>query len=221
MLERMNSVNETQMNENKSALYEEFIVDDDFSYEGYQVVRGEFFAHINEPSITFNMNKVSVNKAAITKLPNVDYVLFLVNSEQKTLVLRPCEEDTKDSYRWARLNKSAKRVPKQSTCTIFFGMLTDLMGWEPQNRYKILGKMIKSNGECLLVFDLKNAEVYRRIIEEGQKPKASRRPIYPAEWQTSFGLSVEEHQKAMQINIFDGYAVIEVNKPGGSNANES
>ena len=29
-----------------------------FSYDGYQVVRGEFFAHTFEPSITFNDNKV-------------------------------------------------------------------------------------------------------------------------------------------------------------------
>lgn len=28
--------------------------DDDFSYDGYQVVRGEFFAHTYEPSFTFN-----------------------------------------------------------------------------------------------------------------------------------------------------------------------
>ena len=35
--------------------------DDAFSYDGYQVVRGEFFAHTYEPSFTFNSSKVSVN----------------------------------------------------------------------------------------------------------------------------------------------------------------
>ena len=25
-----------------------------FNYEGYQVVRQEFFAHVNEPAVTFN-----------------------------------------------------------------------------------------------------------------------------------------------------------------------
>lgn len=29
----------------------------DFNYDGYQVVRREFFAHINEPSVTFNNYK--------------------------------------------------------------------------------------------------------------------------------------------------------------------
>ena len=37
----------------------EVIDDDSFSYDGYQVVRGEFFAHIYEPSFTFNNYKVS------------------------------------------------------------------------------------------------------------------------------------------------------------------
>lgn len=38
----------------------EVIDDDSFSYDGYQVVRGEFFAHIYEPSFTFNNYKVSL-----------------------------------------------------------------------------------------------------------------------------------------------------------------
>ena len=49
----------------------EVIDDDSFSYDGYQVVRGEFFAHIYEPSFTFNNYKVSVNTACIKKLPDV------------------------------------------------------------------------------------------------------------------------------------------------------
>ena len=48
------------------------IEDDAFSYEGYQIVRGEFFAHTYEPSFTFNANKVSVNTACIKKLPDTD-----------------------------------------------------------------------------------------------------------------------------------------------------
>ena len=52
----------------------EVIDDDSFSYDGYQVVRGEFFAHIYEPSFTFNNYKVSVNTACIKKLPDVEYV---------------------------------------------------------------------------------------------------------------------------------------------------
>ncbi len=61
----------------------EVIDDDSFSYVGYQVVRGEFFAHIYEPSFTFNNYKVSVNTACIKKLPDVEYVQILVNPIEK------------------------------------------------------------------------------------------------------------------------------------------
>ena len=54
--------------------------DDAFSYDGYQVVRGEFFAHTYEPSFTFNSSKVSVNTACIKKLPDTDFVQILAVS---------------------------------------------------------------------------------------------------------------------------------------------
>ena len=49
------------------------IVDDEqFDYTGYQIVRGEFFAHTFEPAIVFNKGKVSVNSACLRKLPETD-----------------------------------------------------------------------------------------------------------------------------------------------------
>lgn len=39
------------------------------------------------------------------------------------------------------------------------------------------------------------------------KPKMSRMPVFPAEWQDQFGVPFEEHRKSLQINIFDNYAV--------------
>ena len=47
---------------------------DDFNFDDYQVVRREFFAHIKEPSITFNECKVYVNTACLNKFPNNDYI---------------------------------------------------------------------------------------------------------------------------------------------------
>ena len=44
----------------------------EFDYDGYQVVRREFFAHTNEPSITFNNFKVYVNAACLGRFPSVD-----------------------------------------------------------------------------------------------------------------------------------------------------
>lgn len=67
----------------------QIIEDDAFSYEGYQVVRGEFFAHTYEPSFTFNANKVSVNTACIKKLPQTDFVQILVNPMKRNSLSAP------------------------------------------------------------------------------------------------------------------------------------
>ena len=93
--------------------------DPQFSYDGYQVVRGEFFAHLFEPSVTLGREKVSVNTACLRKLPNVDYVQFLVNPTEKKLAIKPCEEDRKDSFRWSS-GEGNRRKPKAISCRIFF-----------------------------------------------------------------------------------------------------
>lgn len=48
------------------------IPEEAFSFDGYQVVRGEFFAHTFEPSITFCGSKLYVNMACLNKLPTVE-----------------------------------------------------------------------------------------------------------------------------------------------------
>ena len=181
------------------------IENEEFSYNGYQVVRGEFFAHIKEPSITFNNCKVYVNAACINKLPHINFVHILVNPTEKRLVVRPCKEEEKDSFCWC--SNSVKRRPKQITCRIFFAKIMQLMGWNPDYRYKLLGKLIQTNSELLFVFDLKTAEIFPRIISEGNKSKTSRIPTYPENWKDQFSLPFEEHKKSLQINIVEGFAV--------------
>lgn len=179
-----------------------------FSYDGYQVVRGEFFAHTFEPSITFNDNKVYVNMACLNQMPMVEYIQILINQQTKKLVIRPCREDEKDSFRWC--SSTGRRRPKQITCRIFYAKLAEMLQWNPAYRYKILGKMVTANSEQLYIFDLTATEMYQRIRQESGRSGRSgnrRTPIFPAEWQEQFGLPVEEHRKQLKINIFDGYTV--------------
>lgn len=183
-----------------------------FDFDGFQVVRREFFAHISEPSISFNNYKFYVNTACLSRFPNTEHVQVLVNQDTKILALRPCSDSDRDSFVWCS-NSGGKRKPKQITCRIFFGKIMSLMGWNPDHRYKLLGKLIQANGEYLIAFDLNSTEVYQRTALEGAKPKTSRTPVYPASWQNHFGLPFEEHKKSLQVNLFNGYAVLAISDP--------
>lgn len=58
---------DTPMTIDASAPGDVIELSDDFDFDGYQVVRREFFAHTFEPSITFNNYKVYVNQAQLVK----------------------------------------------------------------------------------------------------------------------------------------------------------
>lgn len=182
---------------------------ENFDFDGFQVVRREFFAHISEPSVTFNNCKFYVNVACIQKFPEAENVQVLVNKDTKILAIMPCPENARDSFAWCTHSKG-KRKPKQITCKLFFAKVFSMMGWNPDYRYKILGKQIHANGEYLIAFDLTATEIYQRTFTEGSKPKTSRIPVFPAEWQNQFGLPYNEHRQSMQVNILDGYAVYSI-----------
>ena len=184
----------------------DIIEDNSFSYDDFQVVRGEFFAHVFEPSITFVDSKVYVNTACIKKITETDYAQILISKEQKKLLVRPCNEDEKDSFRWC--SATSKRTPKQVTCRPLFAILCNEMGWDPDYRYRFVGKLIRSNGELLFLFDLTSPEIFLREVSDDGKIKNSRKPSYPEQWLSQFGIPAKEHASRTRLTVFEDYTVI-------------
>jgi hypothetical protein len=193
---------------------------DAFDFGGFQVVRREFFAHLNEPSVSFNNCKFYVNTACLSKFPDTEFVQVLVNRNTKILALRPCGESERDSFLCCN-NGSGKRRPKQVTCRLFFAKIIALMDWNPDHRYKLTGKLIHANGQHLIAFDLTSAEVFQRIVSEDSMPKTSRIPVFPSWEKDQFGLTFEEHRKSMQVNIFEGYAIYAIKDKPKADGNET
>lgn len=209
---------------------------EDFSYEGYQVVRRELFAHLREPAVVIRRDSVTFNTACIAGLEDAVYIQILVNQDNKRMVVRKCEENDKDALRWC-VAKPDKRKSRKMTNKIFSAMMYEMMGWNLDCRYKILGHKITFEDETIYVFDLMETEIFLDIkgkrakkdtesqsttesannIEETvssntdnersaeEIKRKNRIPFYPKEWKDSFGLPVEEHRKALEINMLDGY----------------
>ncbi len=174
----------------------------DFTYKGYEVVHGAFFAHLFEPSVKLVKETVSVNAACLRKLPGTEYVQFLVNRDEKKLAVKPCTEDTKDSFRWASVGKNGKPKPKTISCKPFFDRVMKLMEWDPNMRYRINGKLIRTKTESIFVFDLKERESFQR------KGKT----MYPDEWNEGFGVSVEEHDNNALVSFTENDSVFYLEK---------
>lgn len=208
----------------------------DFSYDGYQVVRRELFAHLREPAVVIRRDSVTFNTACIAGLEDAVYIQILVNQDNKRMVVRKCEENDKDALRWC-IEKPDKRKSRKMSNKLFSAMMYDMMGWNTDCRYKILGHKITHEDETMYIFDLLETEIFmdtkrkkkanpdsvekkEKLVtaETNQTPeqkqeeiaakvarKLNRIPFYPKDWKDSFGLSVEEHKKALETNLTDGY----------------
>ncbi len=185
-----------------------------FSYDGYQVVRREFFSHKFDPTLTIKGNSITFNNSCITKLEDAVYIQVLINPEEEKLVIRPCDEGAKDAIRWC-VAKNDKRKSREITCGLFTAKLYEMMGWETLYRYKLQGTRINYQGEQIYIFDLTNTETYLPAVKDPDNPNARAKrskAVYPADWRDSFGIPVKEHAASVQVNLMDGYDFADVRK---------
>lgn len=195
---------------------EEIVETENFAWDGYQVVRREFFSHTFEPMMKFNYNSIAFSAACIRKLPDVMYVQFLVNQQTKQLIIKACDENAKDAVRWCTVDaKNGKRKSREIKSPIFSAKMFDMMGWNVEYRYKLLGTVISVKGERIIVFRLDDCETYIPVErgDNGAVKKMGRKPHYPQAWKDSFGLPLEEHTSQLQIDVLDNFARFEVVKP--------
>lgn len=199
-------------------------IEKSFSYDGYQIVRRELFAHQREPAVTIRKDSISFNTACIEGLEDAVYVQIMVSDQDKRIAVRKCDENDKDSLRWciSKPDKRKSRVIKGK----FSQRIYQLMNWMDGCRYKILGHKISYKGETLYVFELEECEIFRerpkrtkaerearaksmtpeQLAEADRKErKESMTPFSPAEAENTFGLPVSQHQNVLQLETMDQY----------------
>ena len=165
---------------------------------GFQVTKAELFSHTREPAVTIWENRIKFNMACLRRFPGVTHIQVLIHPEQKRLIIRPCNADAPDSLRWARGGGDKELANRDLLCKIFARKVFDMMGWDTQYRYKMMGKPAVYNGEMLFLFKLTDFELF---IIGGKK----RHSYLPGDWRDYFGVPVEEHEESYKIDLADGY----------------
>lgn len=164
---------------------------------GYQVTRAELFSHTYEPAITIWPTRIKFNMACLRKFPGVTHIQILIHPEQRRLIIRPCHPDAPDSLRWAKGGGEKELSNRDMLCRIFAGKVFDLMKWDLEYRYKMLGRPAVYQKEMLFLFKLTDFELFMG----GKK----RRSYLPGEWRDYFGTPVESHEEQYKIDLADGY----------------
>lgn len=195
-----------------------------FSYDGYQIVRREMFAHLRDPAVTIREDSITFNTACIEGLEDAVYIHVMISEDEHRLVIRKCNEDDRDSVRWC-VAKPDKRKSRNIKGT-FPSVIYKIMNWTPVCRYKILGHKIMYQGQILYVFELDRCEIFKerpkRTKEEREERaksmtpeelaaadkaerKASMTPFSRMDIENTFGLPVNQHSNTVQIGNFGSY----------------
>ena len=208
-----------------------------FSYDGYQIVRREMFAHLREPSVVIRKDSITFNTACINGLEDAVYIQVMINKDQHRMAIRKCEENDKDSLRWC-IAKPDKRKSRKISSKEFSKKIYDMMDWNGQCRYKIIGHKILFEGETLYVFELDDTEIVferkkKTVAQVAKEDKGTEltpdqvqerkeveqnmpvKPFYPDDWENSFGVPVTEHQNVSLGSAGDYHSYSDIVEQAG------
>ncbi len=164
---------------------------------GYEVVRAQYFATLQNPAMTISNGKLRFNTACLKKFEDVEYVELLLNSVDRCIAIRPCAKDNPNAIHWGRL-KEGSWCASTLGCRGLAKALFDMMEWEEGLKYRFRGQLVEQDGDKLMLFELDEPEMVKveEIVlpskEQDEEGKTVKQTIYifPPEWAGTFGKSI-------------------------------
>jgi len=175
--------------------------------DSYNVVNNAFFHNSRELSLAFYNDKCVFSQYCLHLL-DTEFIHILVSEEEQKLVIIPSEEFEPESIKWSS-DKNQYR-PRHMKCPIFFGLIMDMTKWDPSCKYKLIGTIMETSNEKVLVFDLSNPQIYMQLSSEFQHHSYTRHPYLTQEWKNRFGITFEDKKNIVLIKQHAEYTVIEL-----------
>ena len=136
--------------------------DSHFNLDGFEIVRAQFFTIKDKPVMSISDGKISFNTTCMKKFQDVEYVELLINTVEKCIAIRPCEKDSPNAIRWAKI-KDGRWVASQRSISGFAGPLSAITGWDTNCRYRLCGQYLSDDVDQVLLFDLTEPEIIRTV----------------------------------------------------------
>ena len=131
----------------------------EISHEGFQVVSGELFKHMQRlslPSATLWYSSISFSKASVLALNNCERVRIEVNPNTKCMLIVPVTIKDKDNIHWVKNVKDPRA--RKIECKAFTSQLFDTWGWKQDYVYRTTGRIVSVDKKVMFLFDFSEPE---------------------------------------------------------------
>lgn len=125
-------------------------------YSGYRVPYGAFFINGTTASVTISPRSLKFSKKVHTKLEDCDYIEFLYHPILQTIAIRPCREETPNSFRWKDENgREILNIPAHALCSAIY----ERMDWITKYRFRLRGVLRQREGSSIMMFYLDEPQI--------------------------------------------------------------
>ena len=184
-------------------------------FDGYELPPSTQFSMLKKPTVTIKYGKLRFNMAAIRLFSGIKYILPMLNGKKKRLVAVPRLEEESASVEWARIRKKDEAwVNKDISSVEFVDKIFNVMGWEKDSRYKVIGRIINSEKGLCLLFELDEAVQFTSNKIEVVNPLTGKtstvnEKIYPKQYENKIGIDYNDYISGESNSTFEnlgGYA---------------
>ncbi len=180
----------------------------DFDLRGFEITRAEFFDDPKKPHAIIYNNSIKFSTACVRKFGTNNYIELLINPITRKLAIRPTTKENRNSLICAKL-ENGKLYPKNIPTSAFSETLYNLLGWNTDYKYRILGSFFEQDKEIVYIFDAIDSEAFLmphvicsngnidNSIEQTLLPSGKRIRAIPESWTRSFGKQFYAHEKSI------------------------
>ena len=133
----------------------------------------------------------------------VSYVELLLNSVNRCIAVRPCDQNNPNAIHWGRL-REGRWCALSKSCRGLAKTLFDIMDWDKDLKYRFRGDFIEKDDQKVILFQLDEPEMVKtenivlppKDAESDNEAEITGRTvkqtiyILPPEWENTFGRQI-------------------------------
>ena len=115
---------------------------------------------MKNPAMTIADGKLGFNTSCLKKFENVEYVELLLNSVNRCIAVRPCDQNNPNAIHWGRL-REGRWCALSKSCRGLAKTLFDIMDWDKDLKYRFRGDFIEKDDQKVILFQLDEPEMVK------------------------------------------------------------
>lgn len=213
----------------KPELFEVKAQSGDFDLRGFEVTRSQFFDTARKLCVTLSTSSIWFSTECIRKFNKELYIEMLIHPREQLLSVRPCGKECRNAVRWAKINESNYN-PRDISGAAYLTTIYKIFGWDTELRYRVRGVRRQKDNESIMIFDMKDTEIFIPDVANDICFSDNNRPIYtnqkntvvafPPSWADNFGSNYYRHSQAHELAAIDKDGLWNVAVEGQSFSNK-